>query len=200
MTLTQEIRDRRVAVAEDVLLQLDRTDVPLRVGGEPGYICGEPGYISGVDHTGSAAYEGLNLDGNLKDQVDIVQRNCTVCAMGALLLSKARLLDEVPMADLAYKHREVEDRIIFIGRADTVRLLKDTFDADTLTRAEAFFEGSCMHMRDADYYLGGMAAYASSMSSSRERLVMLADNIARNRGEFIVPAKYLKDVEGEYSD
>ena len=189
MTLTQEIRDRRVAVAEDVLLQLGRLDVPLRVRLGAAY-------ISGVDHTGSAAYEGLNLDGDLKDQADLVQRNCAVCAVGALLLSKARVLNEVPMADLVYAYPGVEKCFIAVGREGTLRLLEDTFDDDTLNRVEAFFEASPMHISPGHYRRAGMAAYGLSLSGSlslsaaRKRMIEIAENIVRNRGEFIVPAQY----------
>ena len=188
MTLTREIRDRRVAVAEDVLLQLRRLDVPLLV-------LRGVGYIVGAGHVGSSEYEGIDLDGDLKDHADMVQRRCTVCAMGALLLSKARLLDEVPMAAIVRTHDEIGE--IDVDREDAVRLLKDTFDADTLNRVEAFFEGSPMHMFTRRYYLSGMDAYAKSLATPRERMIEVAENIVHNLGEFIVPARYLSDELSE---
>src|SRR4051794_28070782 len=51
-------------------------------------------YISGYPTAASIK------EGDLQDNVDVIEKDCTVCALGALLLSKARLFNDVPMTYL----------------------------------------------------------------------------------------------------
>ena len=195
MPLTEEVRDRRVAVAKDVLLQLGRADVPLRMS-KASRLC-LTSYINGL-------MLDVALDLSLKDQADTVQRTCTVCAMGALLLSKARLLDEIQMADVVIADTDnsgdpSEEIDIRVSRDAVCRLLGDTFDDNILDRVEAFFEDCPTNMDPADYYREGISAYAKSMPAPRDRMVEIAKNIVRNRGEFIVPAEHVEAGSSAYA-
>ncbi len=117
--LTREIRELRVAIARDMIAQLDANRVHLTTGYYLRYF-----------------RDYVNLTGDLRDHLAVIQEHCDPCLLGFALLSKARVR-AVPMARLvagvvSYAHMD---------RETVVELLADVFDADTLTLMECVFEG-----------------------------------------------------------
>jgi hypothetical protein len=128
--LTREIRDKRIAVARDVIEQLDRQDVPLRIA--QGFYLVGPG-------------DPARLEGDLRDHADYVQAHCKACMIGSAFLSYARVVGGVP-ADM------VRSYTCLCGYScDMRRVMGDVFDSRTLDRLEsAFEEWPCNTSTDPD--------------------------------------------------
>lgn len=180
--LTREIRDRRIAVAKDVKLQHAANN--FRIGFSYLAIYDDDEVSSAIAGTRDAPPT------DLKDVVDQVSLACGVCARGALLLSKARLFNDVPIASVFETDEGWVNSIV--DQDGTANLLSDTFDVATLARIEAAFEVSGA-LVDASIE-GGLDVDAEVawgrlyMGSKDGRLLAIMDNIIANDGEFIVPS------------
>jgi len=162
--LTREVRDRRVAIARDVLAQMARAD-PARLRPQTG------------------VYVALRLNRRVDNAADLGAilsadnvAYCETCALGALLVSKARLYDQVPLHKLC-----VGEYSISSYGGDSIRtLLAGEFDADTLYRIEAYFErwDVCDDRRDE--------VRSAFFGSATRRLAAICEDIVANNGEFTV--------------
>ncbi len=143
--LTREIRDRRIALAHDLLRQMGREDNRLMV--ERG------NYVEGSFPLPAVA-DLHKLD--VRDVVEEMQQHCEVCAKGALFLSYARLFDQmrlVNFVDFQGRHAEAKSRM----DERITKALSDTFSGEELDHIEARFEG----WRDEyDYVSNAYAALA----------------------------------------
>ncbi len=193
MDLTPEIRANRVAVARDILLQLDRADNPLKV--ESG------SYIK--SRTGDALL-GLGEypdEGDLQDHVEAIQADCQVCFMGAVLLSKARLLNPVSM-NRFFPYVETHVRLIRPGQWEITEAVSDVFDQQTMYMMEAAFEGTPCHAGPCSnpLLINGAALFGKRLTRgkfltleemSRVRARAVAENLIENDGVFtVVEATY----------
>jgi hypothetical protein len=166
--------EKRIAIAEDVLLQLDKGK----------YIARKGLYILDViDETGKI----FEPDQDIKKNFDGI-RNCEVCAIGATILSCTHFANELTFGD-------VGSSIRLINNAKTRKLLS-IFDDNQLLLIESAFEG---HDYDADRF--GRAAFDQHLDrderercdaffyryidDSRERLEAIMENIIENNGTFI---------------
>jgi len=71
-----------------------------------------------------------------------------VCAMGACLLSYARVYDNVPLSKIGF-HDNLSGTWIFgPARENIVELLRNAFDFDQLALIEAAFEGGMIVRKD----------------------------------------------------
>jgi hypothetical protein len=175
---TAEARAMRVAIARDVLAQLDREDVPLDLTTTM--------YLSGRL---AGPYEP-----ELRDCVDRVQAGCTVCLLAACVLSRARLYGGVPTAAfrLGVHHTEgTEGLSLAAGRLRVVGALADVFDRDTLDAVEAAFMCTWMGEEERRAALPlSSAAVAFGHRYDADRAGMLARaravmaNIVAHDGEF----------------
>src|ERR1043165_3171280 len=77
-------QEKAVAVAKDVIKRLKYLNIETRH-----YMCGQiPSKLK------------ISEKDDLKKHVAKVEKYCKVCALGACIISKARLFDEVPMISL----------------------------------------------------------------------------------------------------
>ncbi len=157
MQLTPEIRARRIAVAQDILLQLAREDNPLKPA-TGSYIRGN--MVAPQDY----------CETQLQAVVEDVQQNCRVCAMGAILLSYARLYNEVKLKQISFT--SLGFALMDTSGFEIINRLRGTFDAGTLRRIEATFE------HDRRYFEGWDA---------KRILQEIAETIIKNDGEYHAP-------------
>jgi hypothetical protein len=133
--LTREIRDNRIAVAKDVLARIALRKLELRIGS---YItlrnCKwlEPEACTKDRKELGALFDETS---DLQTVVDQLEAKCAVCLRGAAVLSKARVLDKIPMRKVLDARGEVT-----LGQGDTTDLLSDIFDPKQLDLFEAAFE------------------------------------------------------------
>jgi hypothetical protein len=171
--LTREIRDRRVAVAKDVLAQLEAHKINVARGGF--YLRLETDLPDDVT--------------DLQACVDEVGPSCKICLRGAMLLSKARLFNDVPLDRIRRMNGFLLDGL-HANRIDTRDLLADTFDEETLDLLECAFEGAPEFARQSCGLTRSRAATAFGATvdyDPEERVRLCMNNLIDNDGEFIVP-------------
>jgi hypothetical protein len=128
-----EVNERAILAAKDVLKRLRMKKLELK---RDGYLSHPPYGVSAERST----WESLPSSGDLQDHVDKVEECCSVCADGALLLSVARLFDNVPMADIKFQWGWQGEN----GAALIRNLLSSVIDEKTLNLLEVAFEGKEM--------------------------------------------------------
>lgn len=128
--------------------------------------------------------EILYREGDLQEHVEEVQAHCTVCLLGACVLSKARIYDTVSMETF----REME---ICCSDSDVRETLADIFDIDTINCMEAAFEVDRFNwMRATDHKLIEAAMnFGSQFQTRKECVRAVMENIIANNGKFIVNAE-----------
>ena len=177
------MNDKGVAVAQDVLDHLDALDVKLGV------------YMNGTIPT-----EVLLAD---RDKVlAAVQKNCQVCALGACIISKARVCPDVPLASLLefvpeYDEDTDPERQVLPTETGITKVLNDVFSEKTMELFEAAFEvdpGHCESVKweknqsavsSREVY--GAVVFGSRYGNNRDRLKAIMTNIVANGGEFRPP-------------
>ena len=146
--------------------------------------------IARVDKIGQIAKGGyIDIDGNfclgpndLQEYVDEIEPYCTVCALGSILLSKARLYNNVPTSNFEaiYYHG---------GRPEIVESLKDIFPIEQLDLIESAFEKDLIFSSIiSDSFIQEIkdaAMFGSEYKVAKDRLVAIMENIIENNGEFI---------------
>jgi hypothetical protein len=169
--VTDEIRTRRVAIARDVIAQLDAQQLQ---------------YLNkGVYLQGYIPEETLDAATDLQEIVDIASNTCRVCAKGAMFLSRARLYDGVPIGRIRY---DGESSITSAKEHDFFNAtLMEDFDKRQLDLIEHAFE-----MWAGDESTEYMSALRVACQfgllykhSHAARLRAIMANIVDNGGEFI---------------
>lgn len=167
---------KAVAVAKDVIQQLRLKR--LHPEGN-GYIY-SPQPIPEV-----AAAFNADSECDLQSVVDVVSQKCGVCAKGALVLSMARLYNNIPLGPLVIVHTVGK-----IGASNPGEILGDVFEWDVISLIEAAYEQS--------YYFANWSDRATAMAATnfgkkytnpanRLRAIML--NVIKNKGRFVPPRK-----------
>jgi hypothetical protein len=174
MELTREIRDKRVAVAKDVLKQLARADVPLKPMRKV--------YLT-------VKTEELTTKGDLQAHADLIQGKCVACAIGTFFLSAVRLYDGFPMSNLqkvAGEYRALSE--------DMAPILESIFDTETLGAMEAFFdcrfdEYDCWDQNPRQAMsLYREAAYAGmEFGFPEQALAAICQSFIDHDGELVIP-------------
>ena len=166
--LTREVRDKRIAVAKDVIARIDVQAITFGAGD---YVMGRlPEAIDGSD--------------DVQKHVDTIEKHCTVCMLGGLLLSKARLFDGVPIS-----HIQDGTFLISAERGMTAESLSDVFDDVTLDLLESAFERNEMgNEADDDDQSAAVQFGMTFGDDDRARARAIAQILIDNDGEFIVPA------------
>lgn len=191
--LTREMRDRRIAVCRDVVERIDARRlrvldgyyIRIRIGSDP------------AENVRKEITSKLSNSQDLRDVADTIEQHCTVCARGGMLLSKARLYDNVPSSTL------IREGWFEVGQSSTTNPLLDTFDAETLEAIESAFEEEVIRDfvtscdRDdtqnyaAEERLEDFAGYGRSLPASpAARLRVIMENLIRNDGEFLLPPEF----------
>jgi len=164
------VNEKAVAVAKDVLAHLDTIRARRGI-----YM---NGYIPRVDRSE-----------DLQKHADTVTTNCKMCALGALMLSKARLYNDVPMRSIADNSAMFDDQSsVYASRSDVERAISEIFSLKQMAMIETAFEGGTCSAQDCDTdTLSRAAAYTRGVDDSSERIRMVMQNIIDNGGEFIPP-------------
>lgn len=161
-------RERAVAVATDVIEQLDKKRGSYRLNG---------GYLGQND--GTALFP---VGGDLQQCADQAQRSCSVCAIGALLISKARLFNHVPISRLAATNFYGEPGQLGAGRDTIIELLDGVFTESQAAMIEAAFETTNVFTSmDASK---AVAFGLQHQRSHKARLRAIMQNIVDNDGVF----------------
>lgn len=181
---------RALAVAKDVLEQLDRQDLPLNTESRKGYVYGNLSFLNN------------SLEDDLQNHADKLQETCTVCALGACLLSAARVYDQIPVKNVIDSPSEVDPNNYFISHNLIISALENIFSGQTCTLIEAAFEQSYMLLNFTETVsieqLRGAAAFGCRYNSDEERLRGIMENVVENEGNFLVPelthAKFVRVI------
>lgn len=160
-----EERERTVEIARDVLAHI--ADYSVRDG---------QGYIVGP--------ELKNDDSQVQAQVDTVMKECKVCALGACLLAKARLYNDLTFEKLRELRKD--------GQAGMLNGLLGYIDRRTALLIEAAFECTVSWAySSADWHsfsthARGAAAFGMKFEDPVERLKAIMTNIVDNAGVMVV--------------
>jgi len=159
----------RVAIAKDVLKWI----TPKNVNSGTGYVC------SNKEGTSS-----LLGDKDSKKVAVKLQKKCSVCAKGALLLSVVAKYNEFDFAAT-----NMDDNYIAIDHAALKDRLTEFFDPGQLDLIEVAFESTePPNERDKEYYtVSNFKAqqFGGKYSKDITRLRKIMQNIIDNDGEFI---------------
>lgn len=158
--------EKRVAIARDVIQRLN-SDGSLLTAGHNGYIC--------------SPVKFPDDSGDLKDRMeDIDQAPCMVCALGATLLSKARLFNNVPLATITDNNY-----FLHVSGHTARQNLRDVFPTLMLDMIEAAYE-----MRPMGTWLPEKLRktvnFGTEIKDPKQRMIAIMQNIIDNGGEFIV--------------
>lgn len=163
-------REKAVEVAKDVIAQLMKP--------ERGYNTTTFSYISVI---GGCPSRNETQGKDLREFLDQFQdKGCQVCALGAAVLSKARLYDEVP-ADIVSSDYGANNE-------DTRNALIDIFDMKTLDLIEVAYQlhDTYAYDRQDRTQVNAAVAFGKRFSYNRvERMVAIMENVIANNGEFI---------------
>lgn len=159
-------REQAVAVARDVLKRLEGQKLTLKAGR----------YIRQVRDFGD--WLRMCESEDIRPHLDEVESVCEVCALGALLMSKARLYNAVRGRDL----------VDYLGDRQKTNLAA-VFGRESLLLIEVAFEQNASAVRSASA-LGAAAlneavAFTSPCLSPRDRLRAILENVIANDGEFV---------------
>lgn len=148
------------------------------------------------------------IKGDLRDHLPVIEQKCTMCALGAMLVSKARLWDRTPMESLFTEldsdlHEEFEGlRMMSVGRRAIIVQLEEVFDSYQLNLIESAFEMKRCGTTPSPGDLGGIEAFHDYMDrvddainfgcqrnigTPAERLGAIMNNIIENNGVFNPP-------------
>ena len=131
MNLTREIRDGRIAICQDVIDRILNHD--LKVMSESTYLV-QRSDVS-VQDALKIINNGYELNKGVQGIVDAIEPYCQVCARGAMMLSKARVFDDMPMTAIS-----TPSGWISADRAATKDGLEDFFNVEDLAQIETAFE------------------------------------------------------------
>lgn len=165
--MTTEIaEDPRVAIARDVIAQVQADKIRACQG-----VYVDIEFDDVIPETASDLGEILGLP----------MITCDVCAKGALFLSKARLMDGVPLEGLA----DAGDSSLWITGAFTTTALADVFDKTNLNLIEAAFERRADMAHGSGAHEAVRAAdFGRQHLDSEPRLLAIMSNIIANAGVF----------------
>lgn len=133
----------------------------------------------------------VDRNADLSSHLAEVEEVCSVCALGALLLSKARLYDNVPVLSLTTDYPRSPDRdYLEVSGSQVRKLLADVFRQHQLHMIESAFE-QCSNLQARDYEgisdIRDSIAFGQRYHTARERLQAIMENIVENEGEFSPP-------------
>lgn len=139
---------------------------------------------------------------DLQECVEIVEANCHMCALGGLLLSKAKLYNDVPITS--------NDDYISFDRSNIVYSLRQYFSDFELAKIESYFEGRVCEFYsnlELDAMMRGAAVAGGSILDVAKRVETAMENVIQNNGVLMVEPcshseyySYLSTVEDEDED
>lgn len=168
---------KAVAVAEDVIKLLGENPDSVRVRMRRCFF--------------STHYHPLRdeINRDLQDVLpQILESGCAVCALGAAMVSKARLYDNVPLKSLFNWAAPCWT----VYRKTTTKLLEDVFSEHTLRKIECAFEVFCLFEEKSCY---GATCFGAKYLDDRQRLIAIMNNIIDNGGDFVTEPASGEEVD-----
>lgn len=168
-TTTRKPNKKALAVAKDILTNIDLVDVS-----------------RGCYFLLKSIVSNKAVNQDLQDSLPLVENNCKVCALGACLISKARVLDNVP-GDKVFRNGAC-GAYSYIWGQKLVELLKDVFTRNQCVLIETAFEGQPIWrytkvsekaiQRARDFYL------KYNTVTAKNRLIAIMKNVRKHKGWF----------------
>jgi len=159
----RERKDKIIAIAKDVLKWVNT------------YRLAHGSYLEG------SVPAVIDNDVDLQSCADTVVKYCEMCALGALLLSKARLYDDVPVRDIKYTYSSDDlGTNISTGNSYIKERLAGIFTSQQLNLIETAFE--CWSATDPAEQRA--QRFGKQYRNLTERVIAVMNNIIANNGEF----------------
>lgn len=135
-----------------------------------------------------------------KKYIDVISKDCKVCAIGACFLSYVRLYNNVTLGQLVGGYDTIKDDFFDVEYYNIDHELAKVFSQRQLCLIETAFECGYIHFRvdDEDYKdlchdsneFSAAISFGEKYSVPKKRLMAIVKNIIKNNGEFI-PNKQL---------
>lgn len=162
-------QQKAIAVAKDVIKRLKYLKLSML------------SYISGPVPEFSKLKEEDFQNMISKKHIKEIEKNCFVCALGACILSKARLYNSIPFSKFASTY------YVWVGREKAFSFLKDIFGRKNTSLIECAY--SCVPNK------GNLGTHEEKVKASKfgclfpneiNRLKAIMNNVITNNGSFIV--------------
>lgn len=121
----------------------------------------------------------VDMDAQFATVVEKIRSKCEVCLLGACVLAKARVLDEITCGDVLYDAGNRANH--YWMETDEYGQLKDVFGYEQCQLMEVCFERNW-----------GYGGYTSQFKTDRDLVRAVMTNLIHNGGVFILP-----DEEGD---
>lgn len=181
---------RRVAIARDVIAHLERNELTIEV---------QNGYVSLTEPTDGGSTNRISQEqhyGNITPkQCDVIRQTCTMCARGALLISRIDMFNSISWTDIQNARG--------VGQIMTTTGLDGAFGREQLNLIECAFEGtSCWCNPPADYVDDLKIIRTRRLAckwrkqhygNPANRLLAIMQNIVDHRGTFKPEVKYITE-------
>lgn len=187
---------RRVAIAKDALKQIEvKRYRPLRGH----YVVGSEFFDKNI----------VNDSRIGEQQVCTVMSDnmpsCQVCARGALFLSSITLFDKLRVNSLPTLRYRFDNRYLYTSLdnidlcgADMQVQERKFFSKQQITLIETAFEGSVIHGNSnglTEVQIEAAELFSKNYKNSNNRLIAILKNIIKNKGEFVLPQRFIKKAE-----
>ena len=126
------------------------------------------------------------------EMADMVSKDCQVCALGALILSKMRVLP-FPVSEVLdlYPRPDIEKAQVTTVRPSCAKKLTDAFTPADLELIETAFERNYAFAARGEYECKNARAaerFGERYENDRERLAAIMQNVIDHNGRFVPPA------------
>ena len=177
----------RVAIAKDVIKALDTKRLVASSGAY-------------LEFVGINAFFEENMESDARDALK--DRQCEVCAKGALLVAAIDRFDECKLSDIYSQEEHASAGVVIDGpSSSSKKFLSRFFDEDQLALMEIAFEGSCYVSHDTTalhkWYCSGSGYEGSPVQHAEDfyhgfdciesLLRGIMQNVIDNGGEFVPP-------------
>jgi hypothetical protein len=134
-----------------------------------------------------------NADADMSEYLSDFESRCDVCALGACLLSKVRLYDNVPVRAVIWTNYGVRGyEIVDVSGSAVKNNLDDVFSRLQLAMIESAFEQRVMSpavsSSEESMRLQASVKFGLRYENARERLQAIMENIIDYDGTFNPPA------------
>jgi len=166
---TEIVNPEAVAIAQDVLAQL-----------------GQYGVFYGQYLRGQLPHDvNVKREDSVQNHVDVVAKNCRVCALGAAFLSMVRLYNAVNMETLMPYIDDTHS--VFMQRNSITCRLNTYFSSEQLDMIESAFERCQMGHTASPTRKYDAMLFVDNENNPKERLKKIMENIVENGGVFNPP-------------
>ena len=173
MTTATVVNEKALAIAQDVLKNL---------GGQ--YVARAKVYAA--EAKWNVPDEDIPTEGELQKALDKM-KSCNVCALGACVLSKARLFNDLPITEMFY------GGFFELDSEDAYREIEDVFGVTQRAMIESAFERSDMRSFEDDDHDDEVTedeieiakAFGHRYNDAESRMRAIMENIVANGGVFV---------------